>query len=64
MQLIYRQVSDEGLDEDSTLAWANPRRCGSHHRLSPGDSHSPGEEHRSLSNEPLQDAPVVEKLDD
>ena len=56
------QVRNERLDQHSTLALSDERGGGCNDCLSAGDAHAPEEEDGELSDEPLDDTPVVKHL--
>lgn len=62
MDLGLGEMGNERSDQHGRLSLADERRSGSDDSLSTRDAHGPEKEHRELSDEPLQDAPVVQKL--
>ena len=64
VQLGLGQVRDEGPDQHRRLALPDEGRGGRHDGLGARDAHRPEEEDGEFADEPLQDAPVVEQLDE
>ena len=56
------QVRHERLDQHGTLSLTDERSRSSDNCLSTGNAHAPEEENGELSDEPLNDAPVVQHL--
>lgn len=57
------KMGDERLDQHGGFTLSDEGRCGSDDSLGTGNLHAPEEEDGELSDEPLEDAPVVEDLD-
>lgn len=64
MKLGHCQVSHEGPDQHGRFTLTDERRCRSDNGLGTRDTHSPEEEYGEFANEPLENAPVVQELDE
>jgi hypothetical protein len=60
----FGKMRNEGTDQHGRLSLADERRGGSDNGLGTRDLHGPEEEDGEFSNEPLEDTPVVQKLDE
>jgi hypothetical protein len=60
----FGKMRNEGTDQHSRLSLTDERRGGSDNGLGTRDLHGPEEEDGEFSNEPLEDTPVVQKLDE
>jgi hypothetical protein len=64
VDLSLGQVLNERLDQHGTLALSDERRSRCNDSLGAGDLHAPEEEDGEFADEPLDDSPVVEHLDE
>ena len=64
MQLCLGKVSDEGPDKHSGFSLSDEWGCRSDNCFGARNAHAPEEEDREFLNEPLENAPVVQKLDE
>ena len=64
MQLGFGQMGHKRFDQNRRLALSNEWRCGCHDGFGTGNFHRPKEKNSEFSDEPLQYAPIVQKLDE
>ena len=64
MHLGHGKVGDERLDQHGGFTLTDERRRRSDDCLGTRYSHGPEEEDGEFANEPLEDAPVVQELDE
>lgn len=64
MQLCLGKVSNEGPDKHSGFSLSDEWGCRSDNCFGARNAHAPEEEDGEFLNEPLENAPVVQKLDE